>query len=277
MFRLLIKNKVTKYVFIQMVVICIFFLTDIFSFKSFTLLHIFFIALIFSLSIMSFFKSLEKQLHMDMLLKNEDIIKGNVMKNSKELLKHQRHDYMNLIQIVYGYLQLNKRDKALNQIKWINSMASSISKAYRISIFSISMLLEEKIMKADNYSIQLEYNVYSKLNENLRTVKNENQIITRIDDIFDVIIKEATIQNTESLISIDIHEYDDNITFIFKGEVLEFLVDSIKDIYPYAVMENNIVKIKFKYHNPRRLYIGNITSKKTIKNKFKSINLRDYL
>lgn len=214
---------------------------------------------------------------MDMLLKNDDIVKGHVMKNSKELLRHQRHDYMNLFQIVYGYLQLNKRDQALKQIKWINSMTSSISKAYRISIFSISMLLEEKIMKADNYSVLLEYNVYSKLNENLRTVKNENQIIERIDDIFDVIIDEATKRNLESLISIDIHEYDDNITFIFKGEVLEFLVDSIKDIYPYAVIENNIVKVKLKYHSPRGLNIENPASKKPSKNEFKSINLLDYL
>ncbi len=270
-------NKVAKYVFIQMVVICVFFLTDIFWFKSFTLLHIFFLALIFSFSIISFFKSLENQLHMDMLFKNDDFIKSQVVKSSKDLLRHQRHDYMNLIQIVYGYLQLNKREQALSQIKWINSMASSISKAYRISIFSISMLLEEKIKKADTRSIRLEYNVYSKINENLRTVNNENQIIDRIDNIFEVIIQEANKKNIESLITIDIHEYLDNITFIFKGTVLEFLVDSLKDIYPYSVVENNIVKIKLKFHGPRGLNIENTASEKYKKNEFKSIDLGDYL
>lgn len=275
-FRVLRNNSVAKYIFAQMFTVCLYILVDILRLKSFTLVHIIFITLILCFSIMALFKSLENQLYMDMLKKKEDIIRGCVMKDSKDLLKNQRHDYMNLFQIVYGYLQLNKKDKALNQIKWINSMVSSISKVYRISIFSISMLLEEKLKKADNYSIHLEYNVYSKLDETLRTVANQKQIIEKIDDVFDIIIKKAYDQNEENLISIDIHECSDNITFIFKSEILTLLQDNIKDIYPHAFLEYDIVKMKFKYQDPQRLHFSNSIPIKKKKDTFKSIKLKDY-
>ena len=237
----------------------------------------FFITIIFSFSIAAFFKSLEYKLQIDMLLKKEDIVNGYIMKNSKNLLKHQKYNYMNLFQTVYDCLQLNKRDKALMQIKWINSMSLSIIKVYRISIFSISMLLEEKIKKADNYSVQLEYNVYSKLKKSLRTVKNQNQIIEKIDEIFDILIQKLRKQNKKNIIVVDIYEYDDNITFIFKSDVLKFITDHIKNSCPYAVVEYNIIKIKFKYENPRKLYVTIAEPLNSKKKKFKTINLSDYL
>ena len=237
----------------------------------------FFMTIIFSFSIAAFFKSLEYKLHIDMLLKKEDIVNGYIMKNSKNLLKYQKYNYMNLFQTVYDCLQLNKRDKALMQIKWINSMSLSIIKVYRISIFSISMLLEEKIKKADNYSVQLEYNVYSKLKKSLRTVKNQNQIIEKIDEIFDILIQKLRKQNKKNIIVVDIYEYDDNITFIFKSDVLKFITEHIKNSCPYAVVEYNIIKIKFKYENPRKLYVTIAEPLNSKKKKFKTINLSDYL
>ncbi len=237
----------------------------------------FFITIIFSFSIMAFFKSLEYKLHIDMLLKKENIINGYIMKNSKDLLKHQRYDYINLFQTIYDYLDLNKKDKALMQIKWINSMSLSIIKVYRISIFSISMLLEEKIKKADNYSVQLEYNVYSKLKESLRTVKNQNQIIEKIDEIFDIIIQKLHKRNEKNIIAVDIYEYGDNITFIFKSDGLNFITEHIKNSYPYAVIEYNIIKIKFKYENPRRLYLTITEPLNSKEMEYKTINLSDYL
>lgn len=50
---------------------------------------------------------------------------------SKKILKQKRHDYMNDIQIVYGYLMMNKKEKAIEKIQSIiqkNTIEGQLSK-----------------------------------------------------------------------------------------------------------------------------------------------------
>ena len=42
---------------------------------------------------------------------------NNISEESKVLIKLQRHDFLNHIQVIQGFLQLGKPDKALNYIE----------------------------------------------------------------------------------------------------------------------------------------------------------------
>ena len=44
---------------------------------------------------------------------------NNISEESKVLIKLQRHDFLNHIQVIQGFLQLGKPDKALNYIEKI--------------------------------------------------------------------------------------------------------------------------------------------------------------
>ena len=41
---------------------------------------------------------------------------GLALKKAKELLRLQRHDFLNHLQVIHGYLQLNKPEKATDYL-----------------------------------------------------------------------------------------------------------------------------------------------------------------
>jgi len=61
------------------------------------------------------------------------------------MLREQRHDFMNNVQVIYGYLQIEKKDEALKYIEKIASENQNISKLYALGDKSLAYSLEIEI------------------------------------------------------------------------------------------------------------------------------------
>ncbi|WP_425446593.1 Spo0B domain-containing protein [Dethiothermospora halolimnae] len=193
---------------------------------------------------------------------NKDLLRYHCNKTIKGLLREQRHDYMNIFQIIYGYLQLEKSDKAIEQIKKVTSITSNISQAYNITIPSIALLLDKKIREANNQGLLFTCNIKTSNNGDIRVTKNEEKIIKELNNIFDILIN--SLNDNDYNILIDILEDDKKIKFIFTGNFIDKLRGKDKKLPKSCSINKNNIKVTFNYINYNKIdpninsYIGEL-------------------
>ncbi|QBD85469.1 hypothetical protein EQG73_09865 [Clostridium tetani] len=71
-------------------------------------------------------------------------------------LRTQRHDFMNEIQVLYGYMQINKYEEALNYLKKISEENENISQLYSLGDKFLAYILENNIKNINKYGILLD-------------------------------------------------------------------------------------------------------------------------
>ncbi len=174
-------------------------------------------------------------------------VKGSSIRNLKCLSREQRHDYMNILQIIYGYLQLKKNDKAIEQIKKITNMATSVSKIYNLSILSVSLLLEKKIKEADNRGVELICNAMNYIENEFRSIRNEEQIILKLTEIIDYLIGKVYRDSNQSKLFINIFEYYDKLEVVIKCDVDITIESDIQNMHKSTLIDNGEIKIIFEY------------------------------
>lgn len=94
----------------------------------------------------------------------------------KETLKQKRHDYMNDIQLVYGYLMMNKNEKAIEKIENIikkNKVEGQLSK---IQSHMLHKSLEKFIKTIFSRGRDLDLYIY----------ESEGEICTREEDLLEI-------------------------------------------------------------------------------------------
>lgn len=80
-----------------------------------------------------------------------------------KMLRKQRHDFMNDLQVVYGYMQGNKQDKALEYIDTLCTENVNIGEIYSVNCDALAHCLEENIKKSRlkgskiNLDIEIEF------------------------------------------------------------------------------------------------------------------------
>lgn len=174
-------------------------------------------------------------------------------KKTKSLLREQRHDYMNLFQITYGYLQLNKRDKAIEYINKAISTLSNHSKCYYLTVFSMSVLLEKKVKIGESKGIEVVIDVDSFVDNEVRNIENESTILERISMLFDIFIDCTYRANRETKLFVDIYEHTNRIEIVFNGDIDENLINKKYKTINNIVQKDDsyIVEVYFdKMKNP---------------------------
>ncbi|CAG7840354.1 hypothetical protein Z959_00775 [Clostridium novyi B str. ATCC 27606] len=90
---------------------------------------------------------------------------GELYKFISEFRK-QRHDFMNYVQIIYGYIQLDKKEDAKRYINKIIGENKNISKIYSLGDqcfgFCIEKLIKELNEKEIKFELDIEINRFSK-------------------------------------------------------------------------------------------------------------------
>lgn len=76
----------------------------------------------------------------------------------KELRK-ERHDFMNDIQIIYGYLQLNKKDEALKYINKMSKDNRNISKIYALGDQAFGFVMEKLLKSFKEKEVKVEIDI----------------------------------------------------------------------------------------------------------------------
>lgn len=73
-----------------------------------------------------------------------------------EQVRNQRHDFMNYLQVIYGYLQINRPNDAVEYIKKINKKMIMLSQIYNIDSPVISMFVHDIISQLEKNNIEWE-------------------------------------------------------------------------------------------------------------------------
>ncbi len=71
-------------------------------------------------------------------------------------LSEQRHDFFNLLQVLYGYTQLKKHDKVLAYISSYCRLMENIGRLYNAKCIKLADLLYTKVKEADSLDLSLE-------------------------------------------------------------------------------------------------------------------------
>lgn len=82
--------------------------------------------------------------------------KENEIDYAVDLIRMQRHDFMNYLQVIYGYIQINKANEALKYIKDVNNKMMLLSRIYSIDSPILSLLLNDFVVKCKEYYIESE-------------------------------------------------------------------------------------------------------------------------
>lgn len=180
-------------------------------------------------------------------------LKSSYLKSLKSLEKYHRHECMNFFQIVYSYLQLNKKEKAIEQIKMISTIASNQSSAFKISVPVIAFLLSKKSKDAHDSGLSFTYNVKVHINEELRHSRNEEKIIDKLEDTFNTIIDFLSLMEEKQSLTVDIIEYKDKINIAFNGAIFRVLLDKIKEVHSETMYNDSRLIMSFGYEDIENL------------------------
>ncbi|MGE5629560.1 MAG: Spo0B domain-containing protein [Caulobacteraceae bacterium] len=114
---------------------------------------------------------------LDINCKNCELIEAE-KENSIDVLKahlsEQRHDFFNLLQVLYGYTQLKKSDKVLEQIKIYCKKMENIGRVYNSKCIKLADLLYTKEKEAASVDMNFEVNVDMSFDPVVRMLENEN-------------------------------------------------------------------------------------------------------
>ncbi|EYE88474.1 hypothetical protein Q428_07780 [Fervidicella metallireducens AeB] len=80
-----------------------------------------------------------------------------------EQLRMQRHDFMNFLQVIYGYLQLNKPQEAMEYLREINKKLMVLSALHNLEYPALALALQDFIIRNEKKNINV--NFYSELEE----------------------------------------------------------------------------------------------------------------
>lgn len=182
--------------------------------------------------------------------KSYDIAQNSInINNMKRLFREQRHDYMNYIQIIYGYLQIGRIDKAIGEVGNVIAMNSNISKMYNLSILSISLFIDKWYKIFSNADIKVFYSIKNLTDFEIRVVDNDKEIIQNLDYIFNDIYEEFQ-EESSGEIGLDITEFEEGINFVFRIDINKFSFEKLATKFSFVRNNNGELNIYFNFVNP---------------------------
>ena len=100
----------------------------------------------------------------------------------KNHLREYRHDFFNLLQVLYGYTQLNKPDKVLQHITDYCRQMENIGTLYNCKCINLADLLYNKVKEAESVDLMLEVNVKVSFDSYIR-ILDEEPVIYIVDNV----------------------------------------------------------------------------------------------
>ncbi|MGH4139276.1 Spo0B domain-containing protein [Clostridium sp.] len=171
----------------------------------------------------------------------------NELEEYISLLRKQRHDFMNDLQVIYGYLQIKRPQGALDYIEKLSKENQIISEIYKLEDNRFSLCLESNIKKLwanevkvevdieiSNFKNKIFVNEYTKKNDLVNTifmeVEKTNKKFVYIYIFQDELGESLLVTNNESMIG--------DISWMEEWQQINTQIDDFK-IYRYG-FDNNI-------------------------------------
>lgn len=142
----------------------------------------------------------------------EALINEVLLKQSREtvdLLRTQRHDFINHLQVVHGMLQLKKQEAAMEYIREVGSIVGSGNAVTEIDNPVLAALVARKSLEAEKNGVKLCINIHSSFSGISLSCSNLSSILT---NLLDNAITHAQKQDGNRVVELELSE--DNTEFL---------------------------------------------------------------
>lgn len=160
-------------------------------------------------------------------------------------LRLLRHNFMNTLQVIYAYLQINKPDKAIEYMKEINKNMFSLSLIYNLENPFISLLMQDIIMEVEKMGA--DYEIITNIDYIPTEVftKNKNEILTLFENIKKYLLNGLKGNNVSKKLYIEIGEDDKAYLIDFYNTGLKEKIKSTNYETPYKIDGLNLRLYEF--------------------------------
>ncbi|WXR61949.1 Spo0B domain-containing protein [Peptostreptococcaceae bacterium AGR-M142] len=145
----------------------------------------------------------------------------------KDLKKKLRHDIANDVQVIHGYLKLDKKDECLEKIENMIRRIKLEKKLEKIQIKNLYFLFEKIINKICILNLNFDFEVYSSLD--LENNINLNFDFLALYDIFEVAFK--LYKDNRFIFDLEISKEEINIIIKSDYDILDYLKKNINSIF----------------------------------------------
>ncbi|HBM80839.1 MAG TPA: hypothetical protein DD426_08380 [Clostridiaceae bacterium] len=135
-----------------------------------------------------------------------------------EYMRKQRHDFMNHIQVIWGYMQLKKYEKAADYIKHINKRYDVYGDIYRIQNPLLSLSLYSLVREAYKNDIDIDMEIETDSSVNNFFDSGYENIAESMIKLFNYIIGK-TQQKSDKIIYIDVYTEDNKLYITFSNNI----------------------------------------------------------
>lgn len=160
--------------------------------------------------------------------------------NAIQTLNHHRHDWMNELQILYGYIQLGKLDKSVQCVERIKERMLQDSKISKLGIPSLVLYLHS--YRTFNTGLQLDVDVvdFVQLDGKLTTEAEENFTQSIMEVVQAYQIGGHSTWEDDRLLTLTFMEQEEELIAEFDGEGFFGDQDSLKQKIQLAVHDKGI-------------------------------------
>jgi hypothetical protein len=123
----------------------------------------------------------------------------------KDHLGEQRHDFFNLLQILYGYTQLKKPDKVLAHITDYCKEMQNIGKLYNCKCIKLADLLYTKCKEAESIDMKLEVAIEVSFDSIVRILDSEDiiHVVDHVISAFLYVLDEKGCKNAHVMFNLE--------------------------------------------------------------------------
>lgn len=166
-----------------------------------------------------------------------EVEKEHSAESLKAHLSEQRHDFFNLLQVLYGYTQLGKPDKVLEHITDYCRQMENIGRLYNCKCIKLADLLYTKVKEAESIDIKLEVRVEIGFDSAVRKL-DEAAVLHAVDHAlsgFLYVLYEKDLKNANLIF--DLKENADGFQMeIYCKELREGKYEPVSFVIPQQVM-----------------------------------------
>lgn len=138
----------------------------------------------------------------------EEGLKALETKDIIGYLREQRHDFMNHIQVIWGYLQINKSEQAVSYIKEVNRKNESLGRVLKLGNSKAALFFYDLIKKAHIMGFNVDFEVESEDLDGYFT-SDSSMKFEVIDEVFHGILKKTECRENHNEIFLDLFAEDD--------------------------------------------------------------------
>jgi len=182
-------------------------------------------------------------------------VSNETNENTLKILRSHRHDFLNHMQVIIGYLQLNRTQNAIDYILNLNTELNNVLPVNGLGMSEVAVVLMIKQEEAAKYGIKSKYCLNVDISNKISSIDMVRIISNLIDNAIYELKKSRYNKQTEKFIE---------VSFDCSNEKIIVQVRN----YPGAVVDKSIFKYGYTTKGSDGSGIGLHTVKKLVEEKY---------